>query len=155
MMMLARRSLSVLVFLVLVGAPGGVAASAETGAGEPPLSIWIEKHAQLNPDGSPTFRVHVTCGPLPGSEDFREGRAGAAQASTGASAEGGLSPDVVCDGTERVYTAGVSLITAHPFRPGPARATASVIACNVVGDHQVCVQDAAHRTVIIRGRHGA
>ena len=146
-MRLARTALVVLG--IFAGAPP--AAQAQPVAGEPALTIRIEKHAQLSSDGSPTFRVHVTCGPLPGSYDFREGHAGAGQARTGASAEGGLSPDIECDGTHRSYTAGLSLITDDRFRPGPAVATAAVIACNVVGDDQVCIQGSARRTVIIQG----
>jgi hypothetical protein len=139
-----------LVTAVLAAAAGAVAVADPVPA-ESLISVEIEKHAQLTSDGSVVFRVHVTCGPLPGSPDFREGHAGAGQLKTGAGAEGGLSPDVVCDGVERVYTAGVSLITEEPFRFGPANASAAVIACNVVGDAQVCVEDSAHRSIRIHG----
>jgi len=115
------------------------------------ISIRIEKHARLTAGGGIEFTVHVTCGPLPGTPDFREGHAGATQARTGAAAEGGLSPDVVCDGVERIYTAQVSPITEAVFKRGPAVARASVIACNTVGDKQVCIQATAERRVIIRG----
>jgi hypothetical protein len=63
-----------------------------------------------------------------------------------------LSPDVSCDGVERVYTAGVSLITEQQFKRGPAIARATVIACNTVGDEQVCVQGSAVRRLIVSGR---
>jgi hypothetical protein len=115
------------------------------------VSIWIEKHARLTADGGVIFRVHVSCGPLPGTEDFREGFAGAAQARTGAEGEGGLSPDIVCDGVERVYTAGPSTITDAAFVRGPADANAAVIACNTLGDQQVCVSASAQRRIIISG----
>ena len=114
------------------------------------ISVRIARHAQLTSDGSITFRVWVSC-ELPGTPDFREGLAGAGQPRTGASAEGGLSPDIVCDGVERVYTAGISLISEDPFERGPATANATVIACNTVGDQQVCVQESARRRVIVRG----
>ena len=148
-MSLARTGLWLVTAALATGT--GVVAAAQPVPAQSLLSVEIEKHAELTSDGSVTFRVHVTCGPLPGSPDFREGLAGAGQAKTGAGAEGGLSPDVVCDGVERVYTAGVSLITEDPFRPGPAIATATVIACNVVGDEQVCVQVSARRSIRIHG----
>jgi len=139
---------AVLLLVVLAGAmsvAGG--AAAQDG-----VTIEISKHARLTSDGSVTFTATVVCGPLPGTLDFTEGLAGAGQAKTGAGAEGGLSPDVVCDGVKRVYTAGVSLITDTVFKRGPATAFVSVIACNVVGDEQVCVQASAQRRIIISGR---
>jgi hypothetical protein len=137
-----RRLFSLLVLLSVAALPGVAHAQNE-------LSISIERHARLTDDGGIVFRVHVTCGPLPGSEDFREGLAGASQPWTGAEAEGGLSPDVICDGVERIYTAAFSSFTEAEFKRGPARASARVIACNTVGDDQVCVQGAAQRRVII------
>ncbi len=122
------------------------------GAGaEDGISIEINKHARLTADGSVTYTVRVTCGPLPGTLDFTEGLAGAGQAKTGAGAEGGLSPDIVCDGVERVYTAGISVITDAVFTRGPATAFVGVIACSTVGDQQVCVQASAQRRIIISG----
>ncbi|MDQ4006318.1 MAG: hypothetical protein M3135_08485 [Actinomycetota bacterium] len=115
------------------------------------ISVRIGRQAQLTPDGSITFQVWVSC-ELPGTPDLREGLAGAGQARTGASAEGGLSPDIVCDGVERAYTAGISLISEEEFARGPATAHATVIACNTVGANQVCVQESARRRVIVRGR---
>src|ERR671913_1275188 len=148
-MSLARRGL--LLVTAAVTTAGGVVAVGTPAPAQSSLSIEIEKHAQLTADGSVVFLVHVTCGPLPGSPDFRQGHAGAGQPKSEAGAEGGLSPDLVCDGVERVYTAGVSLITEEPFRFGPANASAAVIACNVVGDDQVCVEDSAHRSIRIHG----
>jgi hypothetical protein len=139
------RRLFALLVLVNVAALPGVARAQDE------LSISIERHARLTDDGGIVFRVHVTCGPLPGSEDFREGLAGASQAKTGAEGEGGLSPDVICDGVGRVYSAAVSSFTEAGFRRGPASASAGVIACNTVGDGQVCVQGGAQRRVIIAG----
>jgi len=121
------------------------------GAQAQELSISIDKHARLTGDGSITFTVRVSC-ELPGTVDFRQGLAGAVQPKTGAAAEGGLSPDVICDGVEREYTAGVSLITDQEFRPGPALARATVIACNTVGEEQTCAQESAERRVIATGR---
>jgi hypothetical protein len=144
-MSIRRAFVLFLVPLVLVvGVPGTLGA-------QDAISIRIEKHARLTTGGGIAFTVHVRCGPLPGTEDFREGLAGAAQARTGAEAEGGLSPDVVCDGVERIYTAELSPITDAVFRPGPAVARASVIACNTVGEEQVCIQATAERRVIISG----
>ena len=143
----AKRALLLFVLLVAAAALPGTARAQ----GEISISISIEKHARLTADGGVIFRVHVTCGPLPGTEDFREGFAGAEQARTGAEAEGGLSPDVVCDGVERVHTAALSRITDAAFRRGPADASAAVIACNTVGDDQVCAQAGAQRRIIISG----
>ena len=136
-------------FFVVLIASIGVTATSFAQAQE--VSISIERRARPASDGSITFKVHVSC-ELPGNEDFREGLAGATQPKTGAAAEGGLSPDVVCDGVERVYTAGVSLISEEEFTRGPAIARATVIACNTVGDQQVCVQKSAERRVIVSGR---
>jgi hypothetical protein len=98
------------------------------------------------------FQVHVVCGPLPGVPDFTEAFAGAVQARTGAGAEGGIDGTVVCDGVERVHSASLFFsITDNAFKRGPAVASAAVIACNVVGDDQVCIDGAAHERVVIAG----
>ena len=120
----------------------------------PEISISIERRAQLTSDGSITFKVHVSC-ELPGTPDVREGLAGAGQPRTGAAAEGGLSPTVICDGVERVYTAGISVITEELFRRGPAIAHTTVFACNTVGEEQICVQESARRRVIVSKRQGS
>jgi hypothetical protein len=138
-----------MVVLLLV-LPGVLLFPGAAHAQELSISI-VERHVALTADGSITFSVRVSC-ELPGTLDFREGLAGAGQPKTGAAAEGGLSPDVSCDGVERVYTAGVSLITEQQFKRGPAIARATVIACNTVGDEQVCVQGSAVRRVIVSGR---
>ena len=71
----AKRALLLFVLLVAAAAlPGTARAQGE-------ISISIDKHARLTADGGVIFRVLVTCGPLPGTEDFREGVAGAEQAS--------------------------------------------------------------------------
>lgn len=140
----AKRALLLFVPLLLAAVLPGVARADG-------LSISIEKHARPTAGGGVVFLVHVTCGPLPGTEDFREGLAGAAQARTGAEAEGGLSPEVVCDGAERTYTAALSRFTDDPFRRGPADAAVAVIACNTVGDEQVCLQAGTQRRIIIAG----
>jgi hypothetical protein len=137
------RVLGLVFVLVLLAAFAGAARA------QGDVSIEIDKHAQLTGDGGVIFTVRVTCGPLPGSEDFREGFAGAAQAKTGAEGEGGLSPDIVCDGVEREYTAGLSSFTEAAFKRGPASANVAVIACNVVDDEQVCVNGSAHRRIVI------
>jgi hypothetical protein len=138
------RTLVLIVVAVATALPG-------TARAQGLVSIWIEKHARLTADGGVIFRVHVSCGPLPGTEDFREGFAGAGQPRIGAEGEGGLSPDIVCDGVERVYTAGLSTITDAVFVRGPASANAAVIACNTVGDQQVCVAASVQRRIIISG----
>jgi hypothetical protein len=115
------------------------------------VAIRIDRRARLTVDGGIVFRAHVACGPLAGTEDFRESVAGAAQTKTGAEAEGGLSPDVVCDGIERSYTAQLSAFTDAGFRRGPAAATVTVQACNTVGDGQVCISGSHTRRVVIAG----
>jgi hypothetical protein len=145
--MRARRITNVILIVV-----AGTVAMPGTAQAQDDVSIRIEKHARLTSDGGVRFRVHLSCGPLPGTEDFREGFAGAGQAKTEAEAEGALSPDIVCDGVERVYTAGLSPITESEFVRGPAGAGVSVIACNVVGDDQVCIAASTQRRIIISGR---
>lgn len=140
-----RRSLCVLMALVASAALPGTARAQED------ISIAIEKHARLTVDGGVVFVVTVACGPLPGTEDFREGLAGALQLKTGAEGEGGLSPDVICDGVQRVYTAALSPIADEAFRRGPAGASVSVIACNSVGLDQICQQASAQRRIVISG----
>ena len=140
-----------LVLLCLAGLIGVIAAPGAAQA-QDEITIQIAKHARLTSDGSVTFTVKVTCGPLPGTEDFREGLAGAGQTKTGAGAEGGLSPNIVCDGVERVYTAGVSLITEAEFARGPARARVTVSVCNIVGEDQMCAHESAERRIIISSR---
>ena len=137
-----------LALLLVVTALVGVNATAHA---QDAISIAIEKHAQIT-GGGLTFQVKIVCGPLPGTADFREALAGAGQEKTGAGAEGGMGPDVVCDGIERTYTADVSLLTEATFKHGPARASATVIACNSVGDEQVCVQESIRSRIVISGR---
>ena len=137
--------------LLLISVTGAMTVPAAAQAqGE--ISIRIAKHAQLTSDGSVVFTVWIACGPLPGTEDFREAHAGAGQAKTRAGAEGGLSPSIICDGVERAYTAAPSLITENEFARGPARGNAAVFACNIVGDDQVCVEASAQRRIIVSGR---
>jgi hypothetical protein len=140
---------ALLTFLAVVVAGASLAGTA---GAQGDISIQIDKHGQLTADGSVVYTVRVTCGPLPGTEDFREGLAGASQEKTGAEAEGGLSPDVICDGVERVYTAGIGRITDARFKRGPARANVGVLACNTIGDGQVCVHGSAQRRIIISSR---
>jgi hypothetical protein len=148
---IATRAL-LLVLVLLAGALG----VSQTASAEGEISIEIDKHARLTPDGSVIFTVRVTCGPLAGSEDFREALVGAAQAKTGAGGEGGLSPGIVCDGVERAYTAGVA---GHQpdavFKRGPARAFVGVTACNIVGDDQVCAHALVRHQIVIAGRLAA
>lgn len=122
-----------------------------TAHAEDEITIRIAKHARLTSDGAMLFTAFVTCGPLPGVEDFTEAYAGGAQAKTGASGETGLDGTVVCDGVERAHTARV-----HPFdvafKPGPAGANVSMIACRLVGDDQQCFNASAFRRVIIAPR---
>ncbi len=143
--MRTSRMLTLIVLSTSVMVLAGAAQAQE-------VSIRIDKHARLAPDGSVTFTARVLCGPLPGMEDVREGLAGAGQSKTGAAAEGGLSPTIICDGIERVYTAGVSLLGDAVFERGPARAFVTVFACNTVEEDQICVQASARRRIIISGR---
>jgi hypothetical protein len=135
----------------LVGVIAATMAFPGVARAQQPISVTIAKHARLTADGGVIFSVRVSCGPLAGTEDFREGSAGAGQPRTGAEAEGGLSPDIVCDGFERVYTADLSTFTDAVFARGPAHANVAVIACNTVGDQQVCVAASAQRRIIISG----
>ena len=139
-----RRFLLLLMLIGAMSLNGGA-------AGADGITIDVSKKAQLAADGSVTYTVQVTCGPLPGTVDFTEGLAGAGQPRTGASAEGGLSPNIVCDGIALTYTAGISLLSEDPFKRGRATAFVSVIACNTVGDQQVCVQGSARERVIVTG----
>jgi len=136
--------------VVVLLASAAIAVSPESASAEPTITVFIEKNAHQLAGGGVVFDVHVTCGPLPGSPEFREGFAGASQWKTKAEAEGGLSPDVTCDGRHRVYTAALSPITDASFARGWGRANASVIACNVVGDQQVCANGSSARQIYIR-----
>jgi hypothetical protein len=136
--------------LVVATALAATATLPSPAHAEPTVTMWIEKNAYQIPGGGVRFVVHVTCGPLPGSPDFREGFAGASQFKTKAEAEGGLSPDVTCDGGREVYTAALSAFTDEGFARGFGRANATVIACNSVGDQQVCVQGSSARQIYIR-----
>jgi hypothetical protein len=115
------------------------------------ISISIAKHAQLTSDGAVVIRIHIACDPLPGTEDFQEASAGAAQPRTGAEAEGGIDGTVVCDGISHTYTARLSPFTDAVFQRGPAEANVSLLICNLVGEEQVCVDGATERRIIIRG----
>jgi hypothetical protein len=150
------RSSSIVAVLVTALAFSGLAAAAGAARahGRPPsdgsaVSVRIWPLARATPDGGLTFRVFVRCGPLDGTPDFRQAFAGASQARSGAGGEGGLSPDVVCDGVQRVYTATVSSTTGSPFRRGLADVSATVNACNAVGDGQVCVNGSAGKRVFV------
>jgi hypothetical protein len=115
------------------------------------IALTIEKHANLTAQGVVVIRVHVTCGPFAGFEDFQEAFAGATQPKTGAEAEGGMDGTVVCDGVERVHTAHLSPFTEVSFRHGPAGAGAALHVCMLVGDEQQCHQGSVNRRVILRG----
>jgi hypothetical protein len=128
-----------------------LATSPSVAVGQDGVSVEISKHARLTTDGGIVYLVRVSCGPLPGTLDFTEGLAGASQAKTGAEGEGGLSPDVVCDGVERTYTAALSSFTEATFRRGPAFANAGVNACSTVGDGQVCVSGSDAGRIVITG----
>jgi hypothetical protein len=135
----------------LVAIAGIIALPASALAQDDDISISIAKHAQLTVDGAVIIRIDIACNPLPGTEDFQEALAGAAQPRTGAEAEGGIDGTVVCDGTSRTYTARLSPFTNAVFRRGPADANVSVLICNLVGDEQVCVDGTTERRIIIRG----
>jgi hypothetical protein len=135
----------------LVALAGLMVFPAITLAQDDNITFTIEKHAQLTAGGAVIITIHIACDPLPGTEDFQEGLAGASQAKTGAEAEGGINGPVVCDGLSRTYTAHLSPFTDVVFKPGPAGANAGVTICNNVGDQQVCVHGGAGRRIIIHG----
>ena len=119
----------------------------------PRTSVSILPIAQVDTAGAVHFRVAVRCGPLPGTPDVRQSNASASQWRGGAG-EGGLSPDVVCDGVRRIYTASVSSTNGKAFRRGLASAHAAVNVCNAVGNGQVCTQGSARGVLVILGRPG-
>jgi hypothetical protein len=116
------------------------------------VSVVIARFAQLTLDGAVLIRVHIACDPLPGVLDFQEAHLGAAQARTGAEAEGGIDGTIVCDGLARTHTARLPSFTGNPFRRGPATANVVLLICHVVGDEQVCEQGASATRIVIRGR---
>jgi hypothetical protein len=142
-----KRLFQFLMLSVSAGAmllPGTARAQGE-------ISISIDKHARLTSNGGVVFTVHMTCGPLPGTPDFTEALTSAGQEKRGATAEGGLSPDIVCDGVGRVYTASLSPLTDDVFVRGPAGARVSVTACSLIGDEQFCLTTTAERRIIVAG----
>ncbi len=116
------------------------------------ISVAIAKHANLTSDGAVVIRVYIACDPPPGTEDFQEAFAGAAQTRTGAESESGIDGMVVCDGFAHTHTAHLASLTEAQFKRGPAGANVSVFICNVVEDQQLCISGAAKRRIIIRGR---
>ena len=135
----------------LVALVGIMALPAIAQAQDEDISISIAKHAQLTSDGGIIIMIDIACDPLPGTEDFQEALAGAAQAKTGAWSEGGIDGTVVCDGISRTYTAHFSSFSDAVFKRGPATANASLIICNTVGDEQVCAHRGTQRRIIIQG----
>jgi hypothetical protein len=115
------------------------------------ITISIAKRAQLTSDGAVIIMIEIACDPLPGIEEFQEAFAGVTQAKTSADAEGGIDGTVVCDGITHMHTARLFPITDAVLSPGSARASASLIICNLVGDEQVCVQRSTQRRIIIQG----
>lgn len=139
------RAAALVVLLGLVAIPAIALAQDDN------ISVIIEKHAQLTAGDGVIILIHIACDPLPGTEDFQEGLAGASQAKTGAEAEGGIDGPVVCDGLSRTYTAHLSPFTDEGFKPGPAGANVGLNICNLVGDEQVCVHGGAGGRIVIRG----
>lgn len=128
-----------------------ISLSSHAHAQQAGIALAIEKHAQLTETGGMLIRIHVSCGPFDGGEDFQEAVAGGGQARTGAEAEGGIDGTVVCDGVERVHTARMSSFSGARFRRGPAGANASLIVCMLLGEEQQCFNGGTERRVIIRG----
>jgi hypothetical protein len=114
------------------------------------ISLAIEKHAVLTQAGIVVIRIHITCGPFAGVEEFQEGHAGGGQSKTGAESETGIDGAVLCDGVERTHTAHLSPLTDADFKHGPASVSASLIVCMLVGDEQMCFSGSTSRRVIIR-----
>lgn len=140
-----RAAIALLLLVGSVAVPGGAAA-------EDAITITIDKRARPAAGGGVAFTARVNCPELPGFVDVRETTAGASQERTGASGEGGLSPDLVCDGVERTYAGVLSPLDEATFRNGPASASATVFACNAVGNEQVCLFAATSEPLIIAGR---
>lgn len=136
-------ALGLLLAAVLLAAPPAHAADE--------ITIRIDKHARLTPDGQLVFTAHIRCGPLPGVEDFTEGFTGAGQERTGAWSESGLDGTVICDGVERVH-GGHLFAFESEWKQGPARVSVTVITCRLVGDDQACFSASAARGVIVTGR---
>ena len=129
-----------------------VAVSPEAPAQTAGIAVAVEKHARLTSDRAMVIRIHITCGPFAGVEDFQQGFAGGGQARTGAEAEGGIDGTVVCDGVERVHTARLPSFSGAGFARGPAGANASLIVCMLVGEEQTCFNGGTDRRVVISGR---
>jgi hypothetical protein len=145
------RSSSIVAVAILAVAGASLFPPSASAAPPPRVKVRIHPVARVTDDGGITFRAWVRCR-LPGTPDFRQGFAGASQRRGLAAGEGGLSPDVVCDGRWHVYTASVSSTTGTPFRRGLATASATVNACNVVGDTQVCANGSRRQVVVVLGR---
>jgi hypothetical protein len=122
---------------------------AQSSAQAPGISLMIQKHASLTQQGAAVIRIRIVCGPFEGVEEFQEGHAGGTQARTGATSESGIDGTVICDGVERTHTAHLSPFDGA-FKPGPARATASLFLCMLVEDEQMCFSGSASRRVIIQ-----
>lgn len=115
------------------------------------ISLAIEKHAMLTAQGAAIIRIHITCGPFEGFEEFQQGFAGGSQRKTGAVSESGIDGMVVCDGVERTHTAHLTPFETA-FKHGPANAHAALHLCMLVGDEQTCFSGSTSRRVIIVGR---
>lgn len=125
--------------------------SAPSHTQAPGVSLLIEKHASLLPQGIVVIRIRIVCGPFAGIEEFQEGHAGGSQPRTGASSETGIDGTVICDGIERTHTAQLSPLDERNFKPGPASASAFFFLCTLDGEEQMCFSGATSRRVIIRG----
>ena len=142
---MGNKILVVLAALIVVAiVPGAGAQSAG-------ILLEIEKHAVLTRAGLVIIRIHITCGPFAGIEEFQEGHAGGGQSKTGASSETGIDGTVLCDGVERIHTAHLSPLDEAVFKPGPASVSASLFLCTLVGEEQMCFSGSTSRRVIIRG----
>jgi hypothetical protein len=130
--------------IVLAIVPGAGAQSAG-------ILLEIEKHAVLTRAGLVIIRIHITCGPFAGIQEFQEGHAGGGQSKTGASSETGIDGTVLCDGVERIHTAHLSPLDEAAFKHGPASASASLFLCTLAGEEQMCFSGSTSRRVIIRG----
>ena len=142
---MGNKLLAILAALIVVAlAPQASAQSAG-------ILLEIEKHAVLTRAGIVIIRIHITCGPFAGVEEFQEGHAGGGQNKTGASSETGIDGTVLCDGVERVHTAHLSPLDDAAFKHGPASASASLILCTLAGEEQMCFSGSTSRRIIIRG----
>ena len=137
--------------LVVLAALIVVALVPSAGAQSAGILLEVEKHAVLTRAGRVIIRIHITCGPFAGIQEFQDSLAGVGQNKTGATSESGIDGTVLCDGVERVHTAQLSPLEEAAFKHGPAGVGATLTVCTRVGEEQMCFSGSTSRGIIIRG----